>query len=220
MFRDGRTGCRREMVELPGGTYTTAASGASVAVAPFLLDVTEVTVAAYTACVTAGKCSERGLASCGRSANYGKPERGDHPVNCVDWMQAQAYCAAIGKRLPSDDEWEWAARGAARGTPYPWGGAAASTQVCWDGEGNDRGKGNRSDTCAVGSFPGGDSPQGLKDLAGNVWEWTAAASGGERGNRGGSWMTSDPRQLSTARRAWDDRSFQHTSLGFRCAKTL
>jgi len=84
----------------------------------FCLDLTEVTTAAYAECVAGGTCRDDQLA-CGKAASYGEPRKKDHPVNCVSWHEAEAYCADLGKRLPAEQEWEWAARGQSRAGPIP-----------------------------------------------------------------------------------------------------
>jgi formylglycine-generating enzyme required for sulfatase activity len=200
------------MVSLPGGTFTMGDRGDTVKVSPFSLDVTEVTVDAYKRCAT---CS---APDTGGYCNWGVSGRGSHPVNCVDWNQATAFCAAVGKRLPTEEEWEWAARGTTRGTTYPWGNGAPGRQLCWDGEGSDLGKGNRHGTCPVGSYPGGDSPEGIKDLAGNVWEWTASNSATARVLRGGGWSSDIPAGVRAAIRVDNDPGDRNGGLGFRCAR--
>jgi formylglycine-generating enzyme required for sulfatase activity len=160
------------MARIPGGTFMMGSDGGNstekpvhpVAVAAFSMDVTEVTVAAYGACVTAGKCSEPGT---GDDCNWGKNDRQDHPINCVDWNQATAYCAYAGKRLPTEEEWEYAARGT-DGRTYPWGNEAPRNELCWKRWASKEG------TCVVGSHPSGASPFGLQDMAGNVGEWTSS----------------------------------------------
>jgi formylglycine-generating enzyme required for sulfatase activity len=237
------------MVRLPGGTYTMLsevarppAEGRIVTVAPFLLDVTQVTVAAYGACVRAGKCTpasdapdfpnitdekkKRWAPYC----NGDRQDRANHPVNCVDWAQAAAYCAWAGKRLPTEEEREWAARGTEAGTKYPWGNQTPRDQLCWDGEGNSAGKGNRQGTCPVGSFPAGDSPQGVKDLVGNVWDLTSShrpcrLQGDStdrdcRVSRGGSWHDDNPSIVSASSRSSGAQTARSPVAGIRCAKTL
>ena len=208
---EARAAATRGMVQLVGGTYTMGDRKDTVTVAGFWLDVTEVTADAYAACVRSGRCTADGL-QCSDTATYGASGKGNHPINCVDWSQATAYCASIGRRLPTEEEWEWAARGAARGSAYPWGDDAPGGQLCWN---------RKNGTCAVGLFPAGDSPQGVKDLAGNVWEWTHSNFyASSRVDRGGGWSSSNPdvvRASSRRGRAPSDRSHD---LGFRCARSL
>jgi formylglycine-generating enzyme required for sulfatase activity len=210
---------REEMARIAGGAFTMGRRGDAVIVAPFLLDVREVTVAAYGSCVKRGKCSADGLA-CGEGANFADARRGEHPVNCVSWFQANEYCAASGGRLPTEEEWEWAARGGARGTSYPWGDQVPQDQLCWDGDGSDVGRGRRTSTCPAGSFPRGTSPEGVKDLAGNVWEWTSSSMATGKVTRGGSWFEVDAYFVTGHARSWEEPSRQDVSLGFRCAKSL
>lgn len=194
-------------------------------VSTFEIDVLEVTVADFEACVQAGKCSEpvRAEGKC----NWGKPERRDHPVNCVDQAQAAAYCASVGKRLPSETEWEMAARGPA-GRTYPWGNEPPGGQLCWNGVGSDVGKGKRDSTCVVGTHPAGITAEGVHDLAGNVWEWTSSKycpyekpdCGDERAVfRGGGFNNSAPGYVRGADRTKDKPSARNDNLGFRCARS-
>jgi len=180
----------------------------------FCLDVTEVTASAYAACVRAGKCTEPGRDLYG---TYGVAGKETHPVNYVDWDQAVAYCQWMGKRLPTQEEWWWAAQGGETGTRFPWGNESPGAQLCWDGEGNDKGKMRRAGTCPVGSYPRGDSPQGAKDLEGNVSEWTSTpvGSGAARVCVGSSWSTRKTLAASYVFPPSDRYDF----LGFRCAAT-
>ncbi|MFT3764563.1 MAG: SUMF1/EgtB/PvdO family nonheme iron enzyme [Minicystis sp.] len=157
------------MALVPAGTFSLGK--AKKETKAFCIDVTEVTVAAYRACVDAGVCTTKGLDEYG-PCNWGALGRDRHPINCLSWHQAARYCSHVGKRLPSEEEWFHAAYGG-DGRAYPWGNDAPSGQLCWDGEGNALGKGKRAGTtCPVGSYPAGRSPFGLEDMAGNVWEWT------------------------------------------------
>jgi formylglycine-generating enzyme len=115
------------MVAIPGGSFAMGESHRKVTVAHFSLDTTEVTVGSYAACVASERCS---VASLGNFCNAGKPGNEAHPINCVDWNQAVAYCAATGKRLPTEEEWEWAARGGERGWTYAWGDDPPGDQFC------------------------------------------------------------------------------------------
>jgi hypothetical protein len=210
--------CPEGMRALAGGRFTLADGSEIVEVETLCLDVSEVTADAYAACVARGACQDAGL-RCGKAATYGAKARGNHPVNCVTWLDADRYCRAQGKRLPSEGEWEWAARGRLRGQVYPWGGAPPAERACWDGQGSTLGKGGRNETCAVGTFPAGDSPDGLHDLGGNVREWTASKVGRDRVVRGGSWGDSLPEFLAAGFRGMNavDERFEIT--GFRCAAT-
>ncbi len=194
-----------------------------VSVAAFAMDVTEVTVAAYARCVSAGACAAAGS---GQYCNAADPGRANHPVNCVDWSQATAYCGWAGKRLPTEEEWEYAARGT-DGRKYPWGNAPPGASLCWSGEGNDLGRPNRRSTCPVGSYPAGVF--GLKDMAGNVWEWTSSGYSdgydkgrvdGRRVHRGGGWNDNYPSNVRSPDRGAGTPTYRYYNLGFRCARTL
>jgi formylglycine-generating enzyme required for sulfatase activity/serine/threonine protein kinase len=174
-----------------------------VAIAAFCIDVLEVTVGEYKACSDRGDCKRAtatnewdGLtAGDARTldalCNARDPERRKaHPINCVGWDSSQAYCAAQGKRLPTEAEWEYAARGS-DGRKYPWGDDPPNPMLlnACGRECAELGKQSRlpldalvplyggddgwPTTSPVGSFPRGRSRFGVEDLAGNVWEWTA-----------------------------------------------
>lgn len=231
------------MVRLPGGWFSSAAPappfddvGNIPRVGAILVDVTPVTVAQYAACVRAGRCATAGAgvrdlgpvpdaARRAAGCNGEREDRTDHPVNCVDLLQARAYCAWAGKRLPVADELEWAARNGARATRYPWGDAPPAGRPCWSGEGG----GPRDGTCPVGSHPGGDSAAGVVDLAGNVWEWTdthgylMGAQLGRSGlltwyTAGGGWADTDPERLRAGARQLHVHERRWPDLGFRCVK--
>ncbi len=193
--------------------------GRTVSVAPFCLDRTEVTVDAYASCTEIGVCPAEGL-DCGNAAMWGKKGRGAYPMNCVTWFEADAFCRAHGKRLPTEAEWEWAARGEERGLTYPWGEEAPDDRACWDGQGNAVGKGERKEPCPVGANRRGVSQDGLQDLAGNVREWTSSREERFRVLRGGSWGDSLPEFLSTSFRGWNAPDERMEILGFRCATAI
>jgi len=137
-----------------------------VAVKSFWMDVTEVTVSQYRACVNARAC--RWLAHYSCASQFSMP--GDHPVACVSWAQAKTYCEWVGKRLPTEEEWEYAAHGT-DGRLYPWGNSPPSRSLlCWQHSPYH----GACWTCGVGGFPAGASPFGLLDMVGNVLEWTSA----------------------------------------------
>lgn len=136
------------------------------------------------------------------------PEQDNRPMAHVTRQDALAYCQWAGQRLPSEDEWEYAARGAERRL-FPWGAAWDESRAVWNGGG----------VQPVGARPAGATPEGVQDLAGNVWEWTAtpAPGGGDGIAKGGSWL-GPPVHLRAAARLViaPDRSF--ADLGFRCAR--
>jgi len=187
--------------------------GRTVNLPGFSIDKTEVSVADYKKCMDAGKCTQPDT---GSMCNWGVNGRKNHPVNCVDWAQAKAFCKWVGKRLPTEAEWEKAARGT-DGRVYPWGnrweGKKANVEGEYDGPGY-------TVTAPVGSFADGASRYGALDMAGNVWEWTADWSDKEhkyRSVRGGSWDDNRPYARASTR----SRDLPDTvagRLGFRCAQ--
>ena len=212
------------MARIPAGTCQVGSNDRllneepvrTVTLQSFEMDVTEVTVAEYEICVRAAKCSQ---APTVRTCNAGKAERQQHPINCIEFTDAKAYCMWAGKRLPTEEEWEYAARGA-EGRVYPWGKAPPGKQLCWNGEGNDAGKGNRTSTCPVGTYPSGDGPFGLHDMAGNVAEYASSGSGkgGVGVVRGGGFTEFVDQYVNPARRRFDFGRSE--SVGFRCARSL
>ena len=213
----------------------------TVTLAAYYMDVTEVTVAAYMKCVDAGKCTKPSI--CSGHATYGVVGKAQHPVNCVKWTQADAYCKwtdAKG-RLPTEAEWEKAARGGLDGKQYPWGDQTPTctpgqpNTVVWSSGGNGCGK---ASTWAVGT---GSSKNGygLYDMSGNVWEWvndwysgsyygaspasnpTGPASGSVRVVRGGGFYYFNPAVLrASVRGDFYDPSAYDVGLGFRCSRSL
>jgi hypothetical protein len=200
----------------------------TVNLAPFEIDRNEVTNAAFQTfsnetqyTTTAG---ERGyswdITRCRRcSWRTPRPNRNafdhpDDPVVHVSWTDARAFCEWAGSRLPSEDEWEYAARGAERRT-FPWGDEWESGRIR-DTSANNIG------LEPVGSHPEGATPDGIFDLAGSVWEWTSTASGaGEhRIFKGGSWTDRIPAYFRSAAFSEDAPDYSSISLGFRCARDV
>jgi len=230
------------MVFVPGGVFEMGTEEHAysqpvrmVDVDAFYIDRTEVTVEAYRACESAGVC---GLAPMGISMNSGVPGRDLHPVNGVTWYDAEDYCGWVDggvKRLPTEAEWEKAARGTdARW--FPWGDAPeASCMYTVMEEGNVSGCGLES-TWPVGSMPLGASPYGALDMSGNVYEWvsdfldfydqtetdnpTGPETGDMRVLRGGAWMIEEPLYLSAIYRGGDAPIQEYAWVGIRCARGI
>jgi formylglycine-generating enzyme required for sulfatase activity len=181
----------------------------------FRIDRTEVRVSEYRHCVDDGACEPPAIAS---GCNWNAPGRSEHPVNCIDWDQAASYCGWVGKRLPTEQEWEKAARGT-DGRIYPWGNEGASCDVAVMRGARGSGCGESS-TAPVGSRDRGRSPYGLFDMAGNVHEWTGSvyeSGGGARVLRGGSWQN-DATAVRSSHREGALPNLRDASIGFRCAQ--
>jgi hypothetical protein len=213
------------MLPLPGGKFwvgSGAREGRSADetprfltdLAPFCMDATEVTVAAYGECVASGKCEK--LEHSKILCNFGRTERRSHPMNCVDWETADRYCKTRNARLPTEAEFEYAARGGSEYRTYPWGDAGPDGHACWKHNG----------TCEVKSFAAGAF--GLYDVSGNVWEWTDDWYGPypfppveafAKVYRGGSFSRRFEKWMSTRLRDRARPSESGAHLGFRCALT-
>ena len=222
----------RDMVKVPAGEFTMGSTQYDHEKPPhkvyldgYYIDRTEVTVAAYRRYVSA---TGRSMPS---APSWGWQD--DHPVVNVAWTDAKTYCEWKGKRLPTEAEWEKAARGA-DGRTYPWGEEKPSCErVVMDDGGNGCG---RNSTWPVGSKSAGASPYGALDMSGNVWEWCADGYDGDyyksspsrnpkgpssasaRVLRGGSWGNDDPSYLRAAVRSRYSPTFRGVSFGFRCAR--
>lgn len=189
-------------------------------VAGFWMGRTEVTVAEYARCVALGHCAPAGFE--GGGTRFQEPR---FPVTFVTFDDARRYCAFRGGRLPSEAEFERAARGLGRRS-YPWGKSFHGRLVNHGRLGVD--VTDTSDGFAelapVGSFPGGATPEGIVDLAGNAAEWTrdpytadygSAPKTGERAVRGGS-FASPAAFVRAAARAGKPPQSREPTLGFRC----
>jgi serine/threonine-protein kinase len=198
----------------------------------YWIDQTEVTNGMYAACVSAGACQTPKENSKTPRSRYGNAAFADYPVGDVDSRDAETYCAWVGGRLPTEAEWEKAARGT-DGRIYPWGNSPPSYSLLNSSPGFTACVG---DTSMVGSYPSGVSPYGALDMAGNVYEWvadwygenyysqspasnpTGPASGEMRVVRGGAFHLNDVGVRSA------DRQMIHpwgisVTVGFRCART-
>ena len=176
----------------------------------FRIDRTEVTRAMYARCVTARRCPPLPI---DLAADV------DLPVTNVNWSEARAFCAFAGGRLPTEDEWEKAARGS-DGREFPWGGELDCARANWgnfENEGPCAGK-NPGKPVVAGSTPQGASPFGALDMAGNVWEWVADRydrDPARRVVRGGSCCSYFVEPRAANRNAWDP-GHRDGDLGFRC----
>jgi formylglycine-generating enzyme required for sulfatase activity/tRNA A-37 threonylcarbamoyl transferase component Bud32 len=211
-----RTQCPDDTVLVPGGKFFMGSDDPAfklwqpahkVTIDTFCIDIYEVTAEAYKECSDQGECKrpevvpsypkaenvkedehERQQATFAEFCNFGKPGRERHPINCVSWALADGYCKFRKKRLPTEAEWEYAARGS-DGRKFPWGeepGDVFHMNACgkecskWETEHKlsptprmfDEDDGYPG-TAPVGSFPKGKTKFGAHDFVGNVWEWTA-----------------------------------------------
>ncbi|MGY0219399.1 formylglycine-generating enzyme family protein [Endozoicomonadaceae bacterium StTr2] len=239
-----------EMVDVPGGffqmgctlsdadptcQYTPEEKRHLVNLSPFKIDKYEVTFRRYQKCVDKGDCTPPAI---GGALNYGWPDIDKFPVNGVTWIQADQFCKSEGRRLPTEAEWELAARGN-DGRIFPWGNEKPSCDLAVMDKADAGflgcGTGNTMD---VGSRPKGQSPYGAMDMAGNLWEWTAdwysktyyenspikdpqgPATGLYKTARGGDFFTRGGYELrSTGRFEYEPTDYS-IAVGFRCAKSL
>lgn len=226
------------MVEIPAGSFMMGCSDGGickssespaheVTLSTYQIDKYEVTAGEYQKCIDAGDCNnsnedEPHYMTSGGDAypcNLGYESKKNHPMNCVSWYGAKAYCEWLGKHLPTEAQWEKAARGADSRT-YPWGNQAPSCEYAVMFPENTTSYGCGTDrTWIVGSKEKGASPYGLYDMAGNAQEWVndwfnetyyaespvENPSGPETGAwkilRGGSYISSEEKLRTTGRDA-------------------
>jgi formylglycine-generating enzyme required for sulfatase activity len=220
------------MVLVRGGSFERLSDGTRAEVVDVCLDEFEVTVDAFAASVARGEVERSGCEgacppvpkrtawgdpsedwNASKYCNGTRENRGNHPVNCVSLDEAIAHCHARGARLPTSTEWEWAARGSDR-LATPWGGPVAKGEICW-------GKPKKRDgTCPVGSLSKDTSRDSVRDLGGNVSEWTEGRSGPPsrvRHAQGASWYAIDDGYARAALGGFDTPAQRAETIGFRCA---
>jgi len=196
----------------------------------FYIDKYEVTNEMYGACVSEGECKmPEGLGSATRNSYFSKPAFANYPVLYLNWKMAKTYCEWRGARLPTEAEWEKAARGAEDERAYPWGDefncSLANHSGCV------------GDTAPVNQYGGGQSPYGVYGMSGNVWEWTSSLSSfypysptdgredpdarGDRIARGGSWhiFGGTGGNIRIDMRFKLDPTYYGAYVGVRCALT-
>ena len=258
----GSGDCPAGMAFVPGGRFRMGSEEGKdderpvheVTVGSFCMDLVEVPVAAYSDCMQRGACRpaestvkwaaipdevrEHDSTAC---TAYQTSES-TLPMNCVSWTDADAFCKAAGKRLPTEAEWEVAASGGAEHRRFPWGSAppgpkllnacdrscasapdhtpAAQKPIFDEDDGFSR-------LAPGGRFPAGDSLHGIHDLAGNVWEWTSspyctypehACASQHKVFRGGGWGGAMVSNQRTTVRMWSHPSHRYNDVGFRCVK--
>jgi len=264
--------CPDEMVQIPAGQFFMGSDlkdaaanekpSHNVSVDSVCMDLYEVTAKKYKACSDVGKCkraptevewpkiseAERKIYS--PLCTAGDAEKAEHPINCVTWEMADAYCKAYDKRLPTEAEWEFATRGP-DGRVYPWGDEPPTAQhlnacdvecMAWGKAHHvemtalDKGDDGFATTAPVGKFPAGRSRFGPYDVVGNVWEWvadwygdyhegpaknpTGPAAGERKVIRGGAFNGGFEAWLHPSFRYAQVPNAQSHGIGFRCVKSI
>ena len=178
-------------------------------VGSFEIDRTEVSVGEYRTCVEFGGCSEPQV----KMVCNWNTGRTNHPMNCVAWSDAAEFCSWAGGRLPTDAEWTRAASGG-DGRAYPWGNHSATCALAVVGNANPRGKDGcgRDSSWSVGEMSGDVGPFGVRDMGGNVAEWTSS-----RSLRGGDWIY-PPTYARIASSRSGNPDTAKLNYGFRCAR--
>lgn len=218
-----------EMVAVPAGEFIMGSDdpeadanekpATKVFVGSFSIDKFEVTNGRYTRCIEAGACTRP------PNRGYDDSTKANLPVTVVSWKQAVTYCRWVGKRLPTEAEWEKAARGT-DGRRYPWGNDFETERA--------NAEYTPGRITPVGSYAKGASPYGAMDMSGNVWEWTSSLytpypydprdgredlnARGSRVERGGSWYHPAWHARTSRRTAIGHVYRRINDLGFRCAK--
>src|SRR5271157_2428964 len=231
------------MLLVPKGEFTMGPNGSGASHIVYLdeyyIDKYEVTNALYSACVNTGACQPpTSIASSSRPSYFGNPKFDSYPVIYVTWDMANTFCQWSGARLPTEAEWEKAARGT-DGRIYPWGNEFNGNFLnfcdinCSQSWANKNYNDGYADTAPVGSYPQGASPYGALDMAGNVYEWvadwysenyysaspvtnpTGPSSGQGKIMKGGAW--SDAASTNATSQVNFSPSSSFDFAGFRCA---
>lgn len=232
-----------EMVYVPAGSFEMGSDSEfndeqplrKITLDAFFIDKYEVSNGQYQKCLDAGACTEPGnLTTPSQESYFANPDFADYPVVYVDWAQAQGYCQWVGGDLPSEAQWEKAARGT-DGRQFPWGNEGPDTHFTYGAEDFPVDYANfddyEGDLMPVGSYPKGVSPFGALDMAGNVWEWTrdwygdyevkqsvnpeGPKSGTDKVVRGGS-FDFGAWSIRTTYRGKQSPDYQNYRQGFRC----
>lgn len=249
--------CVDGMCDVPAGQYTMGCAAAdlkcdsdetprhSVILGSYQIMKNEVTVEQYQTCVNSGNCNNNNAgqlhyAVWSNTVNYqycnlGSARGITHPMNCVSWYGAKAYCEWLGMSLPTEAQWEYAAKGN-DDRIFPWGDTAATCEYAVMKESGQLGCG-LSTTWVIGSKTAGNSPFGTSDMAGNLMEWVndwyssgyyslspeinppGPSAGSYKILRGGSWYKSSI-DLRVSSRYYLGRDSLYDSTGFRCVKKL
>lgn len=222
---------QNDMILIPAGEFTIGVNGEATSsqqinLPNYYIDKFETTNSIYEECVSDGVCaSPTRLDSSSNSFYFGNPQFASYPVIYVTWDMAETFCRWRDARLPTEAEWEKAARGV-DGRIYPWGNdfTAGASNFCdvncpreWrDINYND----GYAETSPVGVFPSGQSPYGIFDMSGNVYEWVADSfyptTTQDKVIRGGAW--SDIESVNSTSRATFSPSSAYEFIGFRCAR--
>jgi formylglycine-generating enzyme required for sulfatase activity len=207
-----------------------------VRLTPFWMQRHEVSVERFRWCVRVGACRADDVEQSGGYFNYGREHRDRHPVNGVTWFGARDYCAWVGGRLPTEAEWEFAARAGRLQRRYPWEQSEAPTCKHAVFGGGSAGMCGIDSTAEVAYYPplGENRASWVEHMSGNVWEWTAdwyaedayaksaavdprgPETGTARVQRGGGWSDDDASVLRTTFRAQMDPTMKLADIGFRC----
>jgi hypothetical protein len=206
--------CPANMVLIKGGTYTPTA-GTSMVLPDYCMDANETTAADFTLCVANGLCSVANVnVVADARCFYGKAGKGTFPMNCLSTIGALEYCQKNGKHLPSEGEWEWAARGGPLGDIFPWGTDVPDVgglKLCWN-------MASASGACDTRTHPSGNTPNGIYDMAGNVAEVVSTPfNATAQVAKGGAYTDTVAANVQVVARAAFSNSDANPSVGFRCA---